>query len=161
MHKAAFRYWWMASGGILTCGATWLSHLNMTRLRPSEMALARVRSGAQTLYIDSRGAVVLSTRLLAGEFRDAPLAPAQVGEKWGYMDKKGNIVITPRYEVAGPFAEGLAAVKTDGKASFIRPDGKIAFSTDADIVNEFSDGFTRVRAQNGMWNFLDSRRPGL
>lgn len=115
---------------------------------------ACVKSGSQTLYINTSGDVLLSTDLRAFTFRGGPLAPVQVGDRWGYMNDRGEILIAPQFEQAAPFSDGLAAVKQKGRWSFIRPDGTTAFTTDAEFVYGFHDGLTLIRDGNGTHNYL-------
>ena len=76
--------------------------------------------------------------------KNAPLQPAQLGEKWGYVDQGDKIVIPPQFDCAERFADGVAIVKLNERFGYIKTDGSFVVRPKYFWARPFSEGFAWV-----------------
>ena len=120
--------------------------------------LAPVYKGGKWVYVDSTGAVVLTTSYYrAYRFGANGLAlvrPVQNG-KYGFIARDGSLKLPAIYDEAFEFSSGLAAVRFGKSWSYINTTGNYAIQDTYEFASPFSEGAAGV-IQNGKAFYITS-----
>lgn len=108
-----------------------------------DLNMIPVQQGSKSLYIDTKGKIVLETEhRRANYFTDGLARFVSDSGKIGFIDTKGKIAIEPQFKEASSFSEGISwATKEDGHPEAINTKGKVLFTMEqAQRVHSFREG---------------------